>query len=144
MSRSHAHEFAQPVDDRRWMRWTIACLYMGAGIMHLAAPDKLLLITPSWVPFAPEVILATGVFELCASVALQIPRLRYAAGLAMAVYAICVWPANIKHALYGVELPYITNSWVYHGPRLLLQPVIVWWALYAAQIIDWPLRRNQH
>ena len=32
----------------------------------------------------------------------------------------------------GIDLPYIANSWLYHGPRLALQPVIVWWALYCA------------
>jgi uncharacterized membrane protein len=37
-----------------------------AGIAHLWAPDKLLAITPSWVPFAPQVILVTGLCELAA------------------------------------------------------------------------------
>jgi uncharacterized membrane protein len=62
--------------------------------------------------------------------------------MALAAYAICVWPANFKHAIDGVELPYIANSWLYHGPRLAFQPVIVWWALYCAEIIDWPWRHR--
>jgi uncharacterized membrane protein len=45
----------------------------------------------------------------------------------LAVYAICVWPANFKHAIDGVDLPFVANSWLYHGPRLLFQPVLVWW-----------------
>ena len=57
---------------------------------------------------------------------------------AMAVYALCVWPANFKHAIDGIDLPYVTSSWLYHGPRLALQPVIIWWALYCANVIDWP------
>jgi len=65
------------------------------------------------------------------------------AGVALAAYALCVWPANFKHAIEGVELPYITNSWLYHGPRLALQPVLVWWALYCADVIDWPWRRSR-
>jgi uncharacterized membrane protein len=48
----------------------IAALYVAAGIGHLAAPDALLSITPSWVPFAPQVILLTGIFELTAPAAL--------------------------------------------------------------------------
>jgi uncharacterized membrane protein len=130
----------QRFDGRSAMRWIIAFLYIAAGVMHLAVPDKLLLITPSWVPFAPEVIFVTGIFELVASAALLLPRFRCWAGVAMAVYAICVWPANFKHAFYGVELPHISDSWLYHGPRLMLQPVIVWWALFSAGVIDWPWR----
>lgn len=120
------------------MRWLLALLYVAAGIAHLVAPKQLLSITPSWVPFAPMVIFLTGIFEFVASFALLTKPLRYWAGIAMAVYAICVWPANFKHALSGIDLPYIGNSWLYHGPRLLLQPVIVWWALFSANVIDWP------
>jgi len=126
---------------RATMRWAIATLFVAAGIAHLAAPDKLLEITPSWVPFAPQVIALTGVFELVVSVALFTRSLRRVAGIAMAIYAVCVWPANFKHAIEGIDLPYIANSWLYHGPRLAMQPVIVWWALYCAEIIDWPWRR---
>lgn len=123
---------------RAIMRWIIAAIYSGAGVMHLVVPDKLLLITPAWVPFAPQVIFLTGLFEFAASIALITRPLRFWAGIAMAVYAICVWPANWKHAIDGIALPHITNSWLYHGPRLALQPVIVWWALYCAGVIDWP------
>jgi uncharacterized membrane protein len=131
-------------DSRAVMRWILAAFYVAAGVAHLAVPDKLLSITPSWVPFAPKVIFLTGIFEFAASVALITKPLRFWAGIAMAAYAVCVWPANFMHAMNGIDLPYVTNSWLYHGPRLALQPVIVWWALYCADVIDWPWRRNRH
>jgi len=122
------------------MRWTIAAVYTAAGVAHLIAPSQLLKITPDWVPFAPAVIFLTGLFELAASAALVTKPLRFWAGVAMAVYAACVWPANFKHALEGIDLPDVPSSWLYHGPRLALQPVIMWWALYSAGVIDWPWR----
>lgn len=125
------------------MRWLIAALYVAAGVAHIAIPDKLLLITPDWVPFAPQVIFLTGVFEFLAAVALVTEPFRYWAGIATAVYAVCVWPANFKHAIDGIDLPYVSSSWLYHGPRLVMQPVIVWWALYCADVIDWPWPRNR-
>jgi uncharacterized membrane protein len=128
---------------RAVMRWILAALFSAAGIAHLWAPDKLLAITPSWVPFAPQVILVTGLLELAASAALLTGPLRRWAGAGLAAYAICVWPANFKHAIDGIDLPYIASSWLYHGPRLAFQPVIVWWALYCAEIIDWPWRRQR-
>jgi uncharacterized membrane protein len=127
--------------SRAVMRWILAALYVAAGIAHLMAPDQLLAITPSWLPFAPQVILVTGLCELAGAAALVTKPLRRWAGIALAAYALCVWPANFKHAIDGVALPYIANSWLYHGPRLTFQPVLVWWALYCAEIIDWPWRR---
>jgi uncharacterized membrane protein len=126
---------------RAVMRWILAAFYAAAGLAHLWAPDKLLAITPSWVPFAREVIFITGLCELAGAVALVTTPLRRWAGLALAAYAICVWPANFKHAIDGVDLPFVANSWLYHTPRLAFQPVLVWWALYCAEIIDWPWRR---
>jgi uncharacterized membrane protein len=127
---------------RAAMRWILAAFYSAAGVAHLWAPDKLLAITPSWVPFAPQVIFITGLCELAGSAALVTGYLRCWAGIAMAVYALCVWPANFKHAMDGIDLPYVTNSWLYHGPRLAFQPVIIWWALYCAEVIDWPWRNH--
>ena len=124
------------------MRWLLAAIYVAAGIAHLLAPKALLAITPDWVPFAPQVIFLTGLFEFASSAALLTRPLRTWAGISMAVYAVCVFPANIKHAIDAIDLPYISNSWLYHGPRLALQPVIVWCALYCSDVIDWPFCRQ--
>jgi uncharacterized membrane protein len=121
----HSDKLNRRHDSRAVMRWIIAVFYVAAGVAHLAVPEKLLSITPSWVPFAHQVIFLTGIFEFIASVSLITRPLRFWAGIAMAAYAICVWPANFVHAINGIGLPYITNSWFYHGPRLALQPVIV-------------------
>lgn len=127
---------------RAVMRWIMAAFYAVAGAAHLAIPDTFLLITPSWVPFGREVILATGLCELAGAVALVTRPLRAWAGIALAAYAICVWPANFKHAIDGIDLPGLGHSWLYHGPRLAFQPVLVWWALYSAGLIAWPWRRS--
>jgi uncharacterized membrane protein len=126
---------------RATLRWVLAAFYVAAGVAHLWVPDKLLLIMPSWVPFPTAVILLTGVFELAAAAGLVTRPLRWWAGVALALYALCVWPANFTHALEGIEMPVIGNSWWYHGPRLAFQPVLIWWALYSAGVIDWPWRR---
>ena len=69
------------------------------------------------------------------------PRTRWLAGLMLAIYAVCVFPANLHHALDHVTVPGLPSSWWYHAPRLAFQPVFVWWALYAGGVIDWPFRR---
>ena len=123
-------------------RGVLAVAYFGVGCVHLSGPDGFLPIMPGWVPYPRDVVLATGVCEVLGSVALLTPRLRRAAGWAFAAYAVCVFPANIKHAIEGINVPPIPNSWWYHGPRLAFQPVFVWWALWAGEVIDWPFRRR--
>jgi uncharacterized membrane protein len=87
------------------------------------------------------VILVTGFLEIAGAIGLLTRSWRRAAGIGLALYAICVFPANIKHALDGLPAGRIQLGWWYHGPRLALQPVLVWWALYAGEVIRWPFRR---
>jgi uncharacterized membrane protein len=126
---------------RAVMRWIMAAFFAGGCILHFRATDSLLAMTPDWVPFRREVVLTTGILELVGSVALLMPRWRWWAGIALAVYVVAVWPANIQQAVEHIVLPPIPDSWWYHGPRLALQPVLAWWALFSAGVTDWPWRR---
>lgn len=146
---------------RAALRWVLAVLFVVAGIAHLAVPKPFIAITPDWVPFAPQVIFVTGLCELAGAAALvandvwnllssanrqgrfatMLGSLRWSAGVAFALYALCVWPANIKQALDHIVIAPLPDSWWYHGPRLALQPVIIWAALFAAGVTDWPFSR---
>jgi uncharacterized membrane protein len=122
-------------------RWLLTLIYAVAGTIHLTMPDVFLPVMPDWVPAPRDVILFTGACELAGAAGLVIPRTRWLAGLMLGLYAVCVFPANIKHALSGDTVFGLSDPWLYHGPRLLLQPVLVWWALYAGGVVDWPFRR---
>jgi uncharacterized membrane protein len=124
------------------MRWVLAAFFAAAGYAHLAATDTLLAITPDWVPYAPQLIFITGLLEFAGALALVTRPLRTPAAIALALYTICVWPANIKHAVDGIDLAGLPSSWWYHGPRLALQPVLVWAVLFAGQLTDWPFRKR--
>ena len=136
-------EEASPEKWRTGMRWLMAAFYIVAGIGHLLRPDAFLPIVPDFVPLPREVIVATGLCELAGAAALLTSRLRKIAGTMLALYAFCVWPANIKHAIEGIDLPPIPNTWWYHGPRLAFQPVLIWWALFGAGVIDWPSQKTK-
>lgn len=111
-------------------------------MVHLRSPGGFLPIVPLWVPFPREVVLTTGVCEIAGAVALLVPRLRWWAGVMLAAYAVCVYPANIRHAIDHVAVGGVVLGPWYHVPRLLFQPVIVWWALFAGRVIDWPFGRR--
>jgi uncharacterized membrane protein len=91
--------------------------------VHLVAPDGFLPIVPDWVPRPRETVLVTGLCEIAGSIALLTRRLRRFAGVMLALYAVCVFPTNIKHAVDGIHVPPVPDGWWYHGPRLALQPV---------------------
>ncbi|WP_284876555.1 DoxX family protein [Brevundimonas sp. MEB006b] len=123
-------------------RLVLVAAFLGAGVLHLMVPSPFVRITPAWVPQPALVVALTGIAELLGAAGLMIPRLRIAAGWALAAYAICVYPANIQHAVNFMTSGAVLG-WAYHGPRLLFQPVIVWWCLWASTAIDWPFRRSQ-
>ena len=128
---------------RRIARAVLALAYLIAGVAHLRSPGGFIAITPDWVPYPATVIWLTGIAEIAGSVGLMLPPFRRAAGIGLALYALCVWPANIHHALSDIPLNGVHLSWWYHGPRLALQPVIIWWALWVSGVIDWPFARRR-
>lgn len=120
----------------------LASFYGIAGILHIALPAPFLLITPAWVPDAPTVIQLTGVCEIAGAIGLLIPKVRPLAGLMLALYAVCVYPANIKHAVDTLNASGATVwQYAYHIVRLPLQPVLVWLALFCGEIVEWPFGR---
>ncbi len=127
---------------RKVSRILIAIFYGLAGIAHILSPEGFLRITPAWVPFPGQVILLTGIAELAGAAGILIPQLRRAAGIGLALYALCVWPANVKHMLDYIEGSGFGPGMWYHAPRMLAQPVLIWWTLWAAAVIDWPFGQD--
>lgn len=126
--------------------WAIAALYLVAGYFHLATPETFLKIMPGWVPWPEQVVYWTGLAEVAGAVAILQPfgpLLRKAGAIGLALYALCVWPANVNHML--MDLASEDGGWgmAYHVPRMLAQPLLIWATLWAARVIDWPLRKSK-
>lgn len=129
---------------RTALRWLLATFYAVAGVFHLAAPRPFLAITPGWVPVPDAVVALTGVAELLGALALVQWRskdLRRAAGFGLALYALCVWPANFQHMSLDMARADGGLGLAYHVPRLAFQPVLVWLALWAGEATEWPFAR---
>lgn len=130
---------------KTFARVVLALAYAAAGYFHIARPEGFLQITPAWVPAPEQVVFWTGVAELAGAVGLMIPRnaiawARPAAGVGLALYALCVWPANFNHAWNDIAIGGRDLSWWYHGPRLIAQPLIIWWALWVGEVTRRPLK----
>ena len=128
---------------RTILLWVLAIFYGVAGYFHLVAPDGFLTIMPDWVPFPKEVVLLTGVAELLGAAGLVqpwFPQIRKAAGTGLALYALCVWPANINHFAMDMARDDGGMGFAYHVPRMIAQPMIIWLALWVSGTTDWPFR----
>ncbi|MEJ6676367.1 DoxX family protein [Parasphingorhabdus sp.] len=133
---------------RIFFRWLLALFCLLAGIAHIRSPAGFLAIMPDWVPFPEHVVLLTGVAEVAGAIGLMIPprlipHVRYAAAIGLALYGLCVYPANINHAINNIAIGGETASWLYHGLRLAFQPVFIWWALMAGGVINWPFGKKR-
>ncbi|UHD47013.1 DoxX family membrane protein [Aureimonas altamirensis] len=114
---------------RKAARLLLAAFFALAGIAHFAYADALARIVPPFIPAPVLVVQLTGLAELAGAIGLLTGRFRRAAGIALAFYCLCVWPANFYHALLdwrsGIGLPM-----AYHALRLPLQPLLIAWCLW--------------
>jgi uncharacterized membrane protein len=121
---------------RTVLRWLLAVFYFAAGMIHLIRPEPFLAITPDWVPAPYAVVLLTGVAEILGAIGLVQPfsqKLRHAAGWGLALYALCVWPANINHLMIDMARADGGLGLAYHVPRMFAQPVIIWLAWWVSR-----------
>ena len=122
---------------RTVLRIVLAACYGVAGYMHIAQPEPFLSIMPEMIPFPEAIVLWTGVAEILGAIGLvqwYDIRLRRAAGIGLALYALCVWPANINHFAMDMTRPDGGLGLAYHIPRMFAQPVIILWALWAGDV----------
>ncbi|WP_133365911.1 DoxX family protein [Qipengyuania sediminis] len=131
---------------RAALRLLLAALYALAGVLHLLRPRPFLGIMPGWVPLPEEVVMLTGVAELAGAAALAqswSAPLRRAGAVGLALYAVGVFPANINH--FALDMARSDGGGLglaYHVPRMLLQPVLVWLALWTGGVTNWPFARR--
>jgi uncharacterized membrane protein len=126
-------------------RWLLVAFYLVAAWFHLTAPEPFLRIMPAFVPWPEDVVRLTGLAEGLGAVTLAQPwsrGLRKAGGIGLALYAVGVFPANINH--FAMDMAKPGHGWglAYHVPRMMAQPLLVWLALWAGGVTQWPFRRR--
>lgn len=130
---------------RTIVRNVLGVLYFAAGVIHLIAPQPFVQITPAWVPLPEAIVKGTGIAEILGAAGLLQPfsqGLRKSAATGLAIYAICVFPANINHFAMDMARPDSGLGLGYHVPRMVLQPLLVWLALWCGGLTDWPLPKR--
>ena len=91
---------------------------------------------PTWLPLDPDfVVLASGVVEIALGLALlTMWRYRAHVGLLAALFFVAIFPGNINQLVNAIDA-FGLNTDTSRGVRLLFQPVLVLWALWATDAL---------
>lgn len=110
--------------------YTLALLFIAAGVMHFVLPDVFTRIVPPYLPAPLLLVYVSGVFEILGGIGLLVPALRLYAGWGLILLLLAVFPANIHMALHPEAFPRIP-AWTLWA-RLPLQFAMIAWVYWAA------------
>lgn len=114
-------------------RLLLGVILIIAGLAHLTwAREEFLAQVPAWLPLDGDlVVLLSGLVELLLGAALiGLPRYRIALGWTVAAFFVAIFPGNIAQYQTGSDA-FGLNSDTARAIRLLFQPLLVAWALWA-------------
>jgi uncharacterized membrane protein len=122
-------------------RWGLAGLLLVAGIAHQVYTEEFVAQVPTWLLLREPIVIVSGLVEIGFAVALVAWRgRRREVGWALAAYFAVVFVGNIFQAIEGTNL-FTLDTDVERWGRLLLQPVLVLWALWCTRV--WLRGRNR-
>lgn len=138
---------APPAESRgrRFARYLLALVFVGAGLLHFVRPEPYLAIMPPYLPAHAALVFWSGVFEVLGGVGLLLPPpVRRWAGIGLALLLVAVFPANLHMAVEGIGLGGVLGLRGTVGRALLwlrlpLQAALIAWALWASGV--WPRPR---
>jgi uncharacterized membrane protein len=123
----------QRQSTRDLWRLALAGAMVVAGVLHLVEPAPFVQHLPPWVAHRELLVAVSGVAEIGLGLGLLArPPLRRTAGLLLAVFLVAVFPANVYVAVAGIEVDGQPGG-IYPWLRLLLQPALVWLALWSTR-----------
>lgn len=108
-------------------RWGVTLLFLVTGAGHFAQTAAMATMLPNSLPWRTEAVLASGVAEIAAALALVPRRTRRLAGWLLAAMLVAFLPVNVYAAV--VRSPVGGHAWgpIYLLVRVPLQLVILGW-----------------
>jgi uncharacterized membrane protein len=115
----------------RWSQRLLAVFFTAAGALHFLRPRMYEAIVPDYLPAQHELVLASGAAEIAGAVMVVFAPTRRLGGLWLAATLVLVFPANVQMALHPDRYPSLAPALLW--ARLPLQPLAIWWALWATR-----------
>lgn len=123
-------------------RMLLAALLLAAGVSHLTWGRRgYRIVVPDWATRLlrtdkDTIVVASGVVEIALGSALVIlPRERRRVGGIVAAFFVAVFPGNVHQWRTGRSAPLLATDRA-RFVRLLLQPLLVMWALWSTATAD--------
>lgn len=107
----------------RWLRYGLALLFVGAGLLHFIHPEIFERIVPPALPAPRLLVLLSGAAEVAGGLGLLLPATRRWAGWGLLALLVAVFPANVY--MVGLADALHIPVWVLWA-RLPLQPLLMW------------------
>jgi uncharacterized membrane protein len=111
----------------------LGAFLVAAGVSHLTTNRTAFLAqVPEWLPLPGDVVVvASGIVEMVLGLALLLLwRYRVRVGWLVAAFFIAIFPGNVSQFVTETD-SFGLNSQLSRGIRLLLQPLLVIWALWS-------------
>jgi len=132
----HVNFLLQPVSTslpRTIFRLVLGSFLLLAGISHLTINREAFLAqVPTWLPLEGDfVVVASGIVEIILGLSLLLlGRYKVLVGFVVAAFFVAIFPGNISQLVTHTD-SFGLNTDLARGIRLLFQPVLVVWALWA-------------
>jgi uncharacterized membrane protein len=110
---------------------------VSAGVSHLTVSRlEFQAQVPTWLPLDPDfVVISSGIVEILLGLALiTLWRFRQRVGIVTALFFVAIFPGNINQFVNGIDA-FGLNSDSARAVRLLFQPLLVLWSLWATDAV---------
>ena len=116
----------------RWPRFLVAAFFVGAGLGHFIWPNAYLAIMPAVGRWSPDIVIMSGIAEICGGIGL-LPRVtRRWAGWGLIALLVAVFPANINALSTGMTIAgHALPAWLLWA-RLPLQIPLIFWVYWVS------------
>ncbi len=117
---------------RMLLKWPLALLFIGGGILHFTSTPVYERLMPPYIPYHLQLVYLSGVIESALGLLLLLPKSERIAAWALIATLLAIFPANVHGALTaGTDHPAMPGvstelAWL----RLPLQFVLIAWAYW--------------
>lgn len=124
---------------KKLLLYTMATLYIAAGINHFRNPAVYLKIIPPYLPWHNAVNGISGIAEIILGLLLFPKSTRNVAAWGLVILLILIFPANVQMAVDWTKENH-PQKWLAYA-RLPLQALLIWWAV---SYTHWYESKRQH
>lgn len=113
------------------LRWLLTVAMVGVGVAHFVDPQPFVRLIEGMIPSPLAMVYFTGVCEISGGLGLIHPRTRKAAAIALMVFFIAVFPANVRMAVERIPMDGVAPvpDWAAYA-RLPFQLMFIAWAWF--------------